>query len=103
MTKKLLFIALLILSGAGICLAQSTMTWVLMVPPSATVAGSGCACNGACGPPDSTWLTDGTFATLNACQAAIPMAQVPVTDKTGATSTNDCSGTAQCVPGAAPR
>jgi hypothetical protein len=99
MTRKLLFLVLLMFGDATTCLAQSTETYLLVVPPSATVAGSGCACDGACGQADSTWLNAGSYATEDDCSTAMPLAAVTVTDATGATSTNDCSQTAQCIPG----
>jgi len=103
MTKKLLFLVLLIFGDAAACLAQSTVTYLLVVPPSATVAGSGCACDGSCDQSDGTWLAAGSYATQDDCTAAIPMAAVTVTDATGATSTNDCSQTAHCVLGPPPQ
>jgi hypothetical protein len=103
MGNKLILALFLILSSAGTCLAQSTMTYLLVVPPSATTPGSGCACDGACGQPDSTWLTAGTYASPDDCNAAISMAVLTVTDGSGNTSTNDCSQTAQCVPGPPPQ
>lgn len=96
--KRVVVLAILIALGASAdCVAQSTTVYSLVVPPSAVVAGSGCACGNSCGEPDSTWIPDGTYANQNDCLAAIPGAIITVIDDTGATSTNDCSQTAQCV------
>ena len=103
MTTKLLFLIILIFGSAAVSIAQSTMTYLLVVPPSATVANSGCACADPCTDPDDTWLPAGSYATSNDCSAAIPMAVVNVMDANGAMSTNDCSQTGQCVPGPPPQ
>jgi hypothetical protein len=103
MIRRPLFLVILLFGSAASCLAQSTETYLLVVPPSATLAGSGCACDGACGQADSMWLPAGSFSSADDCDAAIPMAVVTVTDATGATSTNDCSSTAQCVAGPPPQ
>ena len=99
MAKSLLFLSLLIASFAAECIAQGTTVYRLVVPPSATVSGSGCACNGACGKPDSTWLLAGSYSARSDCQAAIPNAMVSITDSSGNRTSNNCSQTAQCVPG----
>lgn len=93
MINRLLFLFILFLGTAAVCTAQSTETYLLVMPPSAKVAGSGCACDGACTDPDGTWLSAGSYATSDNCNAAIPMAVVTVTDASGATSANDCSHT----------
>src|SRR2546428_8083880 len=81
--SKMLFLVVVIFGGSTACVAQSTKTYLLVVPPSATVAGSGCACDGACGQPDGTWLNAVSYATQDDCSTAIPMAALPVTDATG--------------------
>ena len=98
MAKIVLVVSALTAFLAPACFAQSNTVYRLLLPPSATVAGSGCACNGACGRPDSTWRLAGTFSSIGDCQAAIPKAILSVTDSSGNRSSNDCSQTAQCVP-----
>jgi hypothetical protein len=83
MLTKLFFLIILIFSDVGACVAQSTMTYLLVVPPSATVAGSGCACDGPCAGPDDTWLTAGSYAAVDDCNPAIT---VRVIEKTFAGS-----------------
>lgn len=96
--KKTALLAILIALGISAeCVAQNTTVYTLMVPPSAIVAGSGCICDNSCGQPDSTWISDGTYASQSYCLAAIPNAILTVTDDAGNVSTNNCSQSAQCV------
>lgn len=97
MVKSLLIMSMMIAYFAAECVAQSTTVYRLVVPPSATVSDSGCACNGAC-QADSTWLLAGTYSAIGDCEAAIPNATVSVPDSSGNRTSNDCSQSAQCVP-----
>jgi len=70
MIRIALLLITFFLGGSMMCEAQSTETYALVVPSSASTAGSGCACDGVCGLPDSTWVSTGSYASLNGSSIA---------------------------------